>query len=424
MRKLSPCLSLCIALFSFSVCAAAESFDFAGIMDIARNSNPELKQLKLNQDVARVELASSEYDLFPQLTLSAGYQKVYAEDYNADTYSTNHAYSGSLSVEQTLYAGGKLYSSYKKAGNNYRTAQYNYISKLNDVSLELKQLFLNVLEKKEMVRTLDEALKRKSNNYSLIKLLYQGGSEKKTNLDQAEYNLDAAQLNLLEGKKNLGLAKYRLMLEAGGKDGDYELKEIGGEDGGDVPQSDEETVAYALKNRIEMKLYGISLENSRLSEKIARSEYMPSVVLSGAYSRYGDGFFPAAKNLTGGIYVSLPISGGFPVYASVKEARLSGAIVRAGNETAVKNIKYQVKSALVELDISRRKLELAEKNLNIARDRSSIANLEYSQGNISFLEFEDIEDNLTSAESGRVEALYSYEKAKDSLRYYMGEEVK
>jgi len=72
------------------------------------------------------------------------------------------------------------------------------------------------------------------------------------------------------------------------------------------------------------------------------------------------------------------------------------------------------------LSLSDKNVEISRKSLTVAQERESLARLEYSQGRISYGEFEDIEVNLSKAETDWVESIYGYEIAKANFEYTIG----
>lgn len=411
---------LLLAAFSSpGQCAGTYSLD--DCLRAAAANNTDLRSLALNRDSANLTVNSALYDLFPQVNAVLGYSDSSVYDYKLNARTANSGYTGTLSVTQSLYSGGRNTAAYKKAKNSYRLADYDWRDKLASLTMTVKQYYFQALQNAELVKTGRGAVERKEHNYSLIKLLYQGGNEKITNVEQAEYNVEKAKLDLLQTEKNSELALLHLK-QTIGLDAEEPLElETGAQSyGRELTMTESEAVSAALAGRVDIKKAAINLESNELERTAAKSEFLPSASVSAAYDRRGKYFFPEQNSWTTGLTLSLPLSGGFPLYTSLKQNKLNRSSLNLEKENLIKNITYQTRSAHISLAMSRIRVNLAKKNLTIAKDRSTLANLEYSQGSISFIEFEDIEDNLSSAESGLVEAAYSYENAKAAFEYYIG----
>ncbi|HNW44873.1 MAG TPA: TolC family protein [Elusimicrobiales bacterium] len=387
----------------------------------AAANNTDLRALAVNRDSAKLAVNSALYDLFPQVGAELGYSDTSAHNYKSDADTGSQLYTGSLRVTQSLYSGGRNSAAYKLAKNSYRLADYSYKDKLAELAMTVKQYYFQTLQSAELVRTGREAVARKEHNHSLIRLLYQGGNEKNTNVDQAEYNVDKARLGLRQTEKSYDLSRLKLKQVLGlDSEEELELEPGDGIYGRDFPMTEDEAVKRALGDRVELRKSELNFDSNERERFAARAEFLPSVNLSAVYDRAGASFIPERNSFTTGIAVSLPLSGGFPLYTSLKRNKLERKSLELTRENLVRSISYQVRSAYITLELDKIKVELARKNLKIARDRSTLANLEYSQGSLSFIEFEDIENNLSGAESGLVEAVYALENAKAAFEYYIG----
>ena len=322
-------------------------------------------------------------------------------------------------MTQSLFSSGKNRASIKKARNNSRITEYKYLEEENNLVLKIKRNYYQVLKNISLVKTGKEALKRKEHNYSLIKLLYQVGNEKMTNLNQAKYYIAKEKNNLFQATKNLEIAKLKLKKEMGiPLDTSLELEEQF--NAHEYNYSEAEVINKAMEYRPDLKQLELNIENVKLERTSDRSEFLPSASLSADYDWYGSRFFPGRDKWSTMFTVSFPISGGFPLYTRLKENNIDLASSKIGKETLIENITIEAKEAHLNIILAKEKMDLTYDNLKVAKERSTLAGLEYSQGKISFVEFEDIEDKLSEAESEVIEAKYAYEIAIAELENTIG----
>lgn len=398
---------------------AGEKLTLDKCIGIAKANNKQLEELKLEKELKAVQLKSAWYNIFPQLDFSMNYSDRLRYDYADDSETRGDNYSAGFRLTQSVFNSGKNTASIKKARNNYKITEYKHAEKENNLVKGIKGNYYQVLKSISLVETGKEALKRKEHNYSLTKLRYQVGNEKVTNLNQAKYYIDKEKYSLFRATNSLEITKLKLKQEMGiPLDAPLELEEQFTDY--EYDYTEDEVINEAMEHRPDLKQVELSIENVKLERVSARSEFLPSASLSADYSWYDNKFFPDRDGWTAMFSVSFPISGGFPLYTKLKENKINSLSSELKKETLIENITIEAKEAHTNMTLAKEKMKLAYDNLKVAKERSTLAGLEYNQGKISFVEFEDIEDRLGAAESELIEARHAYEIAKAELENTIG----
>ena len=279
--------------------------------------------------------------------------------------------------------------------------------------------YYQVLRNKNLIQTRQDAVKRKESNFALIKLLYQVGNEKKTNLNQAEVDMDKARYDLLSGENNLRISLVRLNEEMGiepaapleiNEELSYNKYEF----------NEKEAFTQAFNWRPDLKQKELNIEIAELDKISARSDFLPTMALSANYNWKDTDFFPDRSGWSTRFTFSVPISNGFPLYSNLKEKYINVDSLKLQKEELERKITADIREVCINLSLSDQNVEISRKSLAVAQERESLARLEYSQGKISYKEFEDIEANLSKAETDWVEAIYGYEIAKANFEYTTG----
>ena len=398
---------------------ASEEITLDRCIDTAKKNNRQLEELRLGKRMKSIQLKSARYDVFPQLDFNMNYSNKLSYDYDNGDKNRAGNYSSGFKLTQSLASSGRNTAAIKKAVNNYEIAECNYLEAQNDLIVEIKKKYYQVLKNMSMVKTVEDAVKRKENNYSLIKLLYQVGNEKITNLNQAKYYIANEKNNLLLAAKNLEIAKLKLKQAMGiPLDTPLDLKEQF--TAYEYDYGEDEAINKAMEYRPDLKRAELSVENVKLERTNAMSEFLPSASLSADYNWYGGQFFPDRDGWNTVFSVSFPISGGFPLYTKLNENKINLLSSEIAKKTLIDNITIEAKESHLAIILAKEKKILSYDNLKVAKERFTLAGLEYSQGKISFVEFEDIEDRLSSAESELIEAKYAYEIAIAELENAIG----
>ncbi len=388
-------------------------------INIAKESNKQLEELKLEKELKSIQLKSAWYVVFPQVDFNMDYSDRLSYDYDVGDETKSNNYSAGFSLTQSIFSSGRNTASIKKAQNNYKITEYKYIETENALIIRIKRNYYQVLKNISLVKKAEELLKRRENNYSLIKLLYQVGSEKITNLNQAKYYIDKEKYNLFHAAKSLEIAELKLKQELGiSLDASLNLEEEF--NNREYTYSENEVINKAMEYRSDLKQTDLNIENIKLERISARSEFLPSLSVSADYNWYGTKFFPDRDKWSTVFSVSFPISSGFPIYTRLKENKINFLTYEIEKKTLVEDITIKTKESHLNIILAKEKIKLANDNLKVAKERSTLAGLEYSQGKISFVEFDDIEEKLSQAESELIESKYAYEIAIAELEDTIG----
>jgi outer membrane protein TolC len=216
---------------------------------------------------------------------------------------------------------------------------------------------------------------------------------------------------------------------------------------GDNPQasstSTEDSIALALKDRIELSESTIDLENRRISRDAARNALLPSVALTAYYGGTGlagpqnplspipstqptdwGGAVKNAFNNTSpdyfvGVAVNVPIRNRVAKsdqYRSELETRQAELRM----QQLKKQIRIEVRNAQYALEQSKARVESARKARDLAQKTFDITAKEQELGAGSNLQTLTARRDLSAAESALVAALTAYEKAKIELDRSLG----
>ncbi|MFA5858360.1 MAG: TolC family protein [Elusimicrobiota bacterium] len=388
-------------------------------INTALKNNAVLSALAYDKELKNVQLKSTVYIVYPQVNLNLNYLQMIGYSFVQNTGGDSSGYDTGLKITQTLFSSGKNTATIKKAQNNYKLAELQYIQQQNTLILNIKKLYFQLLQNNALLITRETELKRRKENCAIVSLLYQIGNEKKTNLDQAEYYTKKSEYDLLAAKNNVEMSLLQLKKEMGKGQGEMIIVDEQ-YTGDEIKLEADKAIEVALKNRPDIKQKEVSIEINKLDRIVAQSEYLPAVSASAGYNLAGKTLTPTTSDANTVLSISFPISAGFPLYLKLKENDITLNSLLLEQKSLLETITIEVKAAYFKTVLAKSRFALAEANIDVAEERAILAGIEYKQGNISFLEFEDIEDNLNTAELELIEARFNYELAKADLLNAMG----
>jgi len=210
-----------------------------------------------------------------------------------------------------------------------------------------------------------------------------------------------------------------------------------------ITGSTEDSIAQALRDRIELKESDIDLQNRNISRDAARNALLPTISLTAYYGGTGlagpsnpaSGITSTAETSWGGAvrhafnntapdyYVGLSVD--IPIRNRVaksdqyrSELEMSQAELRL--QQLKKQIRIEVRNAQYALEQSRARVEFATKARDLAKKTFDITAKEQELGAGSSYQTLTSRHDLAEAESSFVAAMTAYQKAKIELERSIG----
>lgn len=376
-------------------------------VSIAKSKNPELIQAQKSVEMARNDVISARSARYPNISLSSGYNRSYAET------DTNISYSTRVGLSYSLFQGGYIWASIKIAEMRLKIAEENYKLTEQEIILSVKQAFFNIFNKEEQVKLADKIVSRRKADYLLIKLKYNAGGENYPAVEESETNLLQAEYDKMSAEEGLKLSKIELNLLLGKPIKEdltlkYELQEI------DFPSS-EEMVGKAKNDRPDIKTEKLNHEILEKQSIQSKSDFFPELSLSSNYNIGGEEFLKGDKSWGVGVSLSLPIFKGFSRISKVKNSSLEILEHKIKLDELENKIEKEVLQAYSSWMLANKKVEISKKNLKAADDMYRLTKLQYEQGTTSYFMFQQKESALTSAEYSYISALYNLQTAIANL---------
>jgi outer membrane protein len=155
----------------------------------------------------------------------------------------------------------------------------------------------------------------------------------------------------------------------------------------------------------------------------AKGSYLPSIYLSGGYSRYGNELKLSFRNsnLNWGMGLQWTLFDGFRTNQGIQQAVATKRNAEITLSQAQKNIGVDVRKALLDLEAARKSLEVSQKGLVSAEEDRKIAEERYNLGAGTLLDLLVANANLVSAQANKVNATYGYVTARYNIEYVLGE---
>ena len=383
---------------------------------LATKENPDLqasREAVLNSDAVRMGAYSA---LYPQISASLGYARSYqgANLYSPFIYS--NSYKEQLTLSQMIFNGFATKGNIDQARAQLNLAFASLNGEKASVSFNLKSAFAQLLYAQKLIKIDRDVIDIWQSNSRLVKLLYEGGSEDRGNMELSQANLDQAIYNLDQAVRTRDLSGLQLATYIGRDLAPPVLAE------GELQTSvlpvtpDFHQLAVLTPTYFQHKA---QVDAAAAGITIANSGWYPTVNASASGNRTDNQYPLKGYGWSAGFSVSYPLFQGGATYFDVKAAnaslRQSLDNLRSGTNDATLTLAQMFKGMVDAADNVRIQKEL----LDATSLRYKIAEADYRNGLMSFEDFNTItndyvgqQQTLLSAQLSAVLAEASWEEAR------------
>ncbi|MBU1027045.1 MAG: TolC family protein, partial [Candidatus Margulisbacteria bacterium] len=412
-------LVCCVASVGFS----QENLNLDQSIQIALEKSPVVLKTKAEIKAAEAVAGQAVAGFLPQLSLSAGVGKYYAEPMNVEitmmgsptvfAYGTDEQadmsrYSASLS--QALFTGGKLMSSVSMANKGLDIARQELRRITQEVKYNVISAYYGVLKAQGLVELSDQSVKMAKNHLARINALVKAGMSTRADVLRGEVQVAQAEIALTRAKQGLDIAQNSFNNTIGRDlETTVTLRKIEYDPAKIEAYSYKQVLTIAYANRPDWLQYILTKKISQDEVGVAYSGLWPMLSLVGSYdvnSTKYPSFQSDSTSWTAMLSGAWNIFDGTATWHKINEAK---AKVEAGqaDETNVKRaIALEVKDANFAIKSSLEGLEAANKAKELAEENHNIAELRYNSGVGTNLEVIDAQVALTQAGIDQLTAQY------------------
>lgn len=376
---------------------------FQACVDLSKEQNFEVKAAR-NQLKSSEALASAAYaPFFPQLSFNLGYNHgnttttqnftVLGSSASSTSSQDHTTYTANLTLNQNLFSGFQDIARTRVADHN-RTASFaNLQMTLARISYDLVSGFASAKYAQNMILLAESILKRRVENYRIVKLRYESGNENKGSALLAEAYMKQAEYDLLVARQAEQLAQAQLIKTLG-----LPL-ETSIAVSGEAPYS---------PPPIHLSLEGLSLESipdfvqakaqaqsAKAQVDLNQSQFWPQLNASATLGKSADRFWPEAQSRWAiGATLSWALFNGGRDYfaASSSHALWQAALSQQENLLRDLNNKLnQYKNRYIEADAKYNVDDIFTKATKV---RAEISRQKYNNGLLTFESWDIIESDL------------------------------
>lgn len=331
-------------------------------------------------------------------------------------------YNLKLSLQQPIFTGFKLSSSYKMAEYASKAQNEEYTKDEQDLLYNIKNAYWGLFKANKFKEAIDENVQQVKAHLEDVKNFYKQGLATKNDVLKVEVQLSEVQLRQIDAKNSVRLAVINLDNVIGlPLSTDLDIQKNVDTQAGEIPEDLDGLVKKAMENRPELKAMKFKVDASKSGITLAESNWYPQVFLAGNYnySKPNQRILPTKNEFYGTWDVSVGLS--FDLWnwgktidqtdqakAQYEESKDGLASLKDALTLEVTQDYYNLIKAKEKMLVSGQSVNQAEENYRVTDDK-------FKQGLTLNSELLDAEAALMQAKTSYAQSIVDYELAQAKL---------
>ena len=342
------------------------------------------------------------------------------------TFDTHNVYAGMITVQEPIYAGGKIRAYNAMARYAQELAQTQLTTEQNEIIVSTDKAYWQIVSlanKEKLTEKYVELLRTMSGNVD--KLVNEGMA---TNADKLsiKVKLNDGELTLIKVQNGLALSKMLLCQSCGlPLDTSITLADENLEDVAVPAYNQQYTEEDIVNNRPELKSLDLATKIYDKKVNIARSEYLPTVALFGNYIVTNPSMVNGFENefhgfFNVGVVVKVPLFHFGEGYYKIRKAKSEAMITQLKLEDTKELIMLQVSQYEKQIKEAESRLQMTTEKLSDAEENLRMATVGFNEGMIPSSTLEAAQTSWMQAHSEYIDAKIDVIMANTYLKKAVG----
>ncbi len=399
------------------------------LINFALSNKIEVKQAKIDQEIAEREIASALSGWFPQINANGNlshFIQLPTANINGQNIAMGQKNTSSLTfqADQAIINPGLFQAS--KAAQFIR--QQNTLNlentKINTV-VDVSKAYYDILTSEEQINIINENIARIQRQYTDANARYETGLVDKIDYKRAQISLNNANAQL---KSALEIRKYKYdylktLLGLNPIDG-LNLSFVGQDMESNVLLDTSELVQIA--NRVEYRQLKNLQEIQKLNTQYQKWNYLPRLSAFANYGLnyrnnafadlYGNNFPQSSVGLT----LSIPIFQGTKRVQEIRKSELQETRLEMDLENLENQIGAQYSAAMASYRANTIEWRNAKDNMDLSEEVYNTIKLQYDAGLKTYLELMTAETDLKTSQLNYLNSLYAVLASKLDIQKALG----
>lgn len=440
--------------FLFPVCAIAQTTEEGNkawtlqqCIDYALAHNVQLLQNRAKEESSAIDITEAKAGRLPSLSgsISQGinyrpFQETGGNYVNggiatsaADKATQNGSYG--INAAWTVWNGGKTKMNITNAEYNKQLAEYDTQTQENKIKEQIAQYYVQILYMSEAEKVNRSLLSQDSVICARGEEMVNVGKMAKADLAQLQSQVSQGRYDVVNISTQIAEAKMQLkqLLELPAtSDFDIVMTDATESEILSAIPSKSDVYAAALNNRPEVKRSELAIEQSKLSTKIAKAGYYPTISLNGGL---GDSHVTGSQqnwatqmknNFNGqiGVSVSIPIFDNRQTKSAVEKAKVAETTAQLDLQDTQKQLYQTIETYWLNATNSQAKYQAAKASTESQEVSYNLMTEQFNVGLKNIAELLTSRASLLNAQQTMLQDKYTALLNRNLLNFYAGEDLK
>lgn len=443
-------LSLLFAFMASAMIYAQETstLSLSQAIAYAEKNSPVLQNAQTDVEIARQTVNTIKSSGLPQVNASAGYSDYiqipgsYVKNFLGGNpeylffrFQQKYAANATIGLNQLLF-DGTFFIGLKAAQDYVNLSQTFEIKSLNDLHMAVAKAYLLALTTAKNIDLINSNLSTLEKSLKDVTSLNEEGFAEK--LDVQRLQLAVSNLKIQREKLlNAVVITQNLLKLQIGMDisNNIQLTDDLETVNGSIPLAETVSNSFDAKKRVEYQLLNQSLGLSFLDEKRFKYGYFPTLVgyLQHQQTTNRSEFNFFKSNLTPnndfipstiwGLSLNIPVFDGFRKRSQIMDVRLRREKTMNDIRNFENAAKLEYSNSKLTYEVNLKQAEELKLNLDLAKEIYDKSNIKFNEGVGSTLEIVQAENDLKTAQTNYMNALYDLVVSKLELKRATGESI-
>jgi outer membrane protein len=422
------------------VAAGADAVDFPGAVQRALKNSASVSAAGYEWASARKDAEAARGDYLPKLSLEGSFvrtnvpaeafalklnqKRLLASDF-ADVSNFNEPppindYITLFTLEQPIFAP-RAYHGIKMANREAEATGFDASRKKEEAVFRVLTAYLRVLTAKEYIRVAEQGLSDAREAVRIAEVMEKAGLGLASDVLRARVFLATAESAQVTAESRHALAQAGLGLAMGEPRG-ARVDAVAPVPS--LPESGalEERIASVDANRLDLRALSLRLVNADANVSLRRSDYLPTLGVSGTYRLDGqDGIFsPDNRTWNVGVGLTWNLFDGLSREAEVGKASAEREKAREYFRGAADIAAFEVTQAFLAVEEASRRVEIARAAVAAAQEGTRLVKARYENQLARMIDLLDAQTAQNAARADLVRAENDLMQSRAQLEYASG----
>jgi outer membrane protein TolC len=406
-------------------------------IDLALENNHEIEQLEFQLESAMAQLNGARRQYLPSLDFSlssrisgpASSMNIplsETQSLNFDFSTTDIINTGTLTLTQPVYMFGSIELANEIARFNVEQANLQLERARETLRRDVSEAYYHTALAMELVDIAQGSVETSEERLRISNVRFDAGDATRFDVLRSEVSLATAQEGLIQAETTSDLALSALEQKLGIDLGTYIIFPLTDIENRvfHLPELTLEEAQYlAMANRKD--LLALVAAVNLLDRTADMQRNRPKLILQGNFS-YADrtsGFSSNRESWSVFLNLSYNLFNGGRTDSAVDEAEANRDALNAKLEETRTLVLLEVESTMMEIANAFQRIEVTSATLESAREALRMAEIGYSEGVVTYIDYLDADQGLRQAETLHLQAVYAYMIADAKFRAAIGESI-